>query len=355
MSRSLFVAVFVVISGAAVGPARAAGPSYAVDAMVGQVNGEAIYADEVLEPIDEQLRALSQELPRGEFIQRASRLVAGRVRQIVADALILGEAQRSLTEQQVRRLRVIMHNEREKVLREYGRGSLAVAERRLREEKGLSLDAFLEERRQEIIVSQFLRTELMPKINVSRKDIERYYRENIDRYAPPPTRDIRVYISDSREAALELRRALADDAVALRALLEDPAAGVRDMTMDDAAGDEVFAADAANAALVELAEGEASEPVEVNDQHWVIHVTGIEQPRPRSLRDAQIEIDRRLRAQAFQVRVERYRRELFDRGSFNPLREMASAVMEVVVGRYAPAVVADASGRDSEPALDDNR
>ena len=326
-------------------------PTYAVDAMVGQVNGEAIYADEVLEPIDRQLTALADDLDRRAFLQRATQLVAGRLRQIVSDALILGEAQRSLNENQRRQLRAIMQREREKALREYGRGALAVAERRLREEKGLSLSQYLEERRQEIIVQQFLRAQLMPRINVSRKDIERYYREHEDRYNPPPTRDIRVYISDSRRAAAELRQALDHGEASVRPMLDDPDGGIREMVMDDAAGDEVFADAAVNDALLGLDAGGVSVPVEVGEQYWVLHVRDVDQPRRRSLRDVQLDIDRLLKGQQFQVRVEQYKRELFETGSYNPLDEMAQAVMEVVVGRYAPP---PAPGSESAPASEPN-
>jgi len=310
--------------------------TYAVDAMVGQVNGEAIYADEVLEPIDAQLRALADDLPRRDFLQRATQLVAGRLRTIVSDALILGEAQRSLQDFQRQQLRAIMDRVREQTLREFGRGALAVTERRLREERGLTLEQYLEERRQEIIVSQFLRSELMPRINVSRKDIERYYREHRDQFNPAATRDLRVFITDTEQAARELRTAIGRGDASLRPLLEDPAGAVRDMVMRDASGDEVFAEASVNRALVALAAGEASMPIRVGEQYWVVHVRSIDRPRGRSLRDAQLDIDRRLKAQQFQIRIEQYKRELFERGSYNPLDEMAAAVMEVVIGRYAP-------------------
>ncbi|MFW6336444.1 MAG: hypothetical protein ACOC3G_04890, partial [Phycisphaeraceae bacterium] len=230
-------------------------PTLAMDAMVGQVNGEAIYANQVIAPISDQLASLSDRLPRAQFLRRARQLVAGRVQQIVTDALLLGEARRSLTEGQRRQLRVILQRERERILREYGRGALAVAERNLQEEKGMGLDAFLRQREQEIIVQQFQRSQLLPRINVSRKDIARYYRENESTYNPPPVRDLQVLVADSREAARELRREIASNPSALDAWLADDERGVEEIDMGKTAGNEVFGDERVNRAMLDLESG----------------------------------------------------------------------------------------------------
>lgn len=314
-------------------------PTLAVDAMVGQVNGEAIYANAVLQPISDQLRSLSDRLPRQPFLRRSAQLVAGRIRQIVTDKLVLGAARRSLTQPQRQRLRVIMQRERQRILREYGRGSLAVAERKLQQQEGMGLQAFLDQREQEIIVQQFLRTRLMPRINVSRKDIERFYRENRNVYNPPPVRDLQVLVSDSREAAKELRRTIVNNPGTLDQLLEDPASGVHEIDMGETAGDEVFGDERVNRAMLELPEGGVSAPIAVGDEFWVLRLRDIERKRARPLRDVQVEIRNRLTQEQFQRQIQRYRSELFETGSYDSLEEMTRAVMQVVMSRYAPAAL----------------
>ncbi len=85
-------------------------PAYKVAGMVGQVNGQAIYADDVFEPMHEQLRALGQSLSRQDFRQRAEVLIRGRLDQIMTDSLILGEAQRDLSERERQGLKRIMQH-----------------------------------------------------------------------------------------------------------------------------------------------------------------------------------------------------------------------------------------------------
>src|SRR5690606_31306012 len=70
------------------------------DAMVGQVNGRAIYASQVLAPIAPQLRSLGQSVSRAEFRRQADNLIRGELLRIITDALILGEAERDLTQQE---------------------------------------------------------------------------------------------------------------------------------------------------------------------------------------------------------------------------------------------------------------
>lgn len=329
-------------------------PTLAMDAMVGQVNGEAIYANEVIEPISDQLASLSDRLPRGQFLRRAQQLVAGRVQQIVTDALVLGEARRSLTEGQRRQLRVILERERERILREYGRGALAVAERNLQREKGMGLDAFLQQREEEIIVQQFQRSQLLPRINVSRKDIARYYRENQSTYNPPPVRDLRVLVADSREAARELRREIASNPAAVDAWLEDDERGVEEIDMGKTAGNEVFGDEQVNRAMLDLESGGMSAPIAVGDKFWILHVRDIDQKRARPLREVQIEISNLLTREQFERQIQRYRRELFETGSYDSLEEMSMAVMRIVVSRYAPTALPGISEADlNAPSAED--
>lgn len=327
-------------------------PTLAMDAMVGQVNGEAIYANQVIAPIRDQLESLSQRLPRPQFLRGARQLVAGRVQQIVTDALVLGAARRSLAEPQRRRLRVIMKRERERILREYGRGALAVTERKLQREKGMGLSQFLNQREQEIIVQQFLRTQLMPRVNVSRKDIERSYRDDQNVYNPPPVRDLQVLISNSREQALELRHAITENPDAIDQWLADTERGIEEIDMGETVGDEVFGDEKVNRDMLELEAGELSAPLAVGDKFWILRLRDLEQERARPLREVQVEIRNRLTQEQFQRQIQRYRADLFETGSYDSLDDMSGAVMRVVISRYAPAALPGIREADVEERKD---
>ena len=104
-----------------------AGEPRVLDALVGQINGQPVYADDLLADLDAQLAALGGRLEPGVFEQRAAELIDSTLRERLVNALILGEAERALTENQRAGVRYLVAERREDLLRTYGRGSLAVA------------------------------------------------------------------------------------------------------------------------------------------------------------------------------------------------------------------------------------
>ena len=187
------------------------GRAYPLDAMIRQVNGRAVYASTVLGNIDEQLRALGRDLPPRQFAQRARELIKGQLEQHVMDSLLLGEAMRDLSPGEQTGLQIMVQREREKLLRERGRGSLAVAEAAIREATGKSLEQTLEEFRQRVVLQRYLRQKLLPRINVTRRDIERYYTEHPEQFTPTATRDLRLIRVTTEADAFFVKQQLDDD------------------------------------------------------------------------------------------------------------------------------------------------
>src|SRR5690606_8245681 len=105
---------------------------------------------------------------------------------------ILSEAERDLTEAERSGLRVMISRKREDLMRQWGQGSLALTEARLRDQTGKTLDQTLEAVRQQQLVRRYLIQKLLPLINVTRRDVEQYYRENSDTYQPPRKRTVRL-------------------------------------------------------------------------------------------------------------------------------------------------------------------
>ncbi|MEM9420394.1 MAG: hypothetical protein AAGA25_15300, partial [Planctomycetota bacterium] len=68
-----------------------------VEAMVGQIAGQPIYAHHVLAGMEEQLASLGRRLPRQAFREQATALIFEQVRGLVQDALIQDEADRTLS------------------------------------------------------------------------------------------------------------------------------------------------------------------------------------------------------------------------------------------------------------------
>jgi len=309
-----------------------------VDGMVGQVNGQAIYADNIFEPIHAQLRALGRRLPRDQFRQQATQLIAGRLQQLVTDSLIYGEAEGDLNENEPRGLRQAIENHREELVRRYGRGSVTLANDTLLDEQGVTLDDKVEEFRQQLVVRRYLRQELQPLINVTRRDIRRYYDDNIDTYQPPQTYTV-YFIRNPDDATV---RSLADR-IDAGELTFDQAA-----TLDDNAfRNDQMGMFAEGLRLEDIGEGvlrdtaatlddqQVSEPFEFNNAWWLMKLDHEPRGQMRTLADAQLEIERQLRAQRFGAESARFRRELVRTGSYNPIDQMARDLVDIAITRYS--------------------
>ncbi len=311
---------------------------YALNAMVGQVNGQAIYANTVLFEIEDQLKAIARRpnMTRAAFRDQASRLIAARVQQIVLDALIYGEAERDLSEGEQEGLKQLVKTKREELLRIWGMGSPTLADMRLKQETGLTLEETVEDWRKQAVVQKYLREKLLPRINVTRRDIERYYREHeAEEFRPGATRTIRiirVYNEEDVQAVDRLLTQAPFEEVARNPInLYKPQDGglfgegigqLRDGPLNDA--------------MLELQEGEHAGPVRMGGAYWYVFVEQLDAPEHRTLQQAQIEIENKLRNRQYQVLSEKYRADLFRFGSYNSLEQMIDELVDIAMNRYAP-------------------
>lgn len=310
---------------------------YTLDAMVGQVNGQAIYVGTVLEPISDQLTSLGRTLPPTVFRDRARGLIMAQLDQIVTDKLIVGEAERDLAEDERAGLKKYMDERRAELIRKYGRGSETLADRTLLEQSGRGLEQSLRELRQRVVVQRYLQQKLMPKINVTRRDIERHYHENREKFNPPLGRTLRIIrVVDRQQAEAVDRRLAAGES--FQTLAREPINTYRPSDgglMGGTTGDKVFGDAALNEAMVAAGEGRHSPRVEAEGAWWWVRVEAVDRPPGRSLHEVQTQIEQLLRAQRFQALTMEYRQQLYREGSYNPLDQMAMMVLEVAVNRYA--------------------
>lgn len=311
---------------------------YLLDAMVGSVNGRPIYAATIIEPIDPQLRALASRRSVGEFRQQAQQLIDARLQQIVTDTLIYGEAERDLSAKELPGLRQMLQDYREKLIREQGEGSLMKAERTILQEQGITLDQAIENRRQEVVVRRYMQRKIAPKIVVTRRDIERFYQDNYDRFNPPPTRVVRLIATNSADAAAKVQQRLAAgesfEEVAQDEELNgySPAEGG---LWGEVVGEEPFGNASVNEALVQLDEGEHSGPIAINENStWFLFIEEIKAEPSLSLREAQVKINRLLREQQFRYFSEQERLRLMKQGNYNSVEQMSARLLDIVMSRY---------------------
>ena len=312
-------------------------PRYPVDAMVGQVNGRPIFARRVLAPLSEDLARLGEQLPQPIFREQAAELIAGRLDQIVTEALILAEAERDLTRRERQGVAHMVREQERELIRRHGRGSRALADATLLERTGQNLQQTLREFREEIIVREHMRKHLHPRINVTRRHIQRHYEQHRETYHPPARRTLRVIlVGDATEAAAVTERLDAGEPFADIAADESlNAYRPHDAGELTVTGDNSLAHAALNDALAELDPGEHVGPIAGGESYWFLALEEIEQPPSRTLREAQLEIQHRLRREQFDRLSRNYRQQLYETGSYNPIPEMADALLEIAVTRYA--------------------
>jgi PPIC-type PPIASE domain len=319
-------------------PAPLSAKTYSVDAMIGQVNGRAIYTNAVLdEQLRETLKRWGKELPRETFRKRAAERIAVKLNSMVTDALVYGEAQRDLSDAERQGLTVAQSRYREQLLREHGQGSPALAEANLIEKTGLNLDQTIEQWRQAAVVQRYMRQKLTPKVNVTRRDVKRYYQEHYDQFNAPEQRTVRVIQAASQEDAQHLKSLLDAGTPFAQAAKDD-----RNLFRSDKggligtmAGDKLFADPQVNQATLELQPGQCAGPINVDGKSWFVCVEKIEQPKGQSLMDVQVQIQATLYEQQLREHSERYRERLFEVGSYNSIEQMTLTLLEIATDRYA--------------------
>jgi hypothetical protein len=309
---------------------------FKMDGMVGQVNGRPIYADSVLKHIEDQLKAMFRRDPNpAAFRAQAQPLIEATLQQIVLDALIIGEAERDLSERERQHLNFAVVRKREELTRRYGQGSPSLAERNIVRATGKSMDQTIEEFRQQALVARYLREKISPRVNVNRWDIERYFRDNIDRFAPQETWRLRL-----------IRVATQSDADQVLAMLESqPFAEVAGSEMNlnrrDTGGlmDEMrgvaFGNEDMNEAIRQLEQGQWTGPYPLGSSYVFAYVETRASQEGMGLREAQPIIERELENRQFQQLQSDFNRRLFREGSYHSLPEMTQSILRVAMARYA--------------------
>ena len=308
-----------------------------VEGLIGHVAGQPLYAHRVLDGLEDELRAIGQRETRAGFRNRATELIRRRLASLVIDALVLQEAERVLTVGEREGLRQLIEFQREELLRRYGQGSIALAQRNIVEQTGTRLDRSLQDFRESVLIRTYLDRKIDPLVNVSRRDIARYYRDNYTSFNPPAERDVRLlWARDAADAEAIRDRLNAGEAfaeIAAEPLNQYPGKAA----VYPIEGEVMFGFDAIDAAVSELDQGQWVGPIEQQGRYWFVQLDRLTGEDGTTLMDAQAQIERTLRDD----QGRRLREDFFDRlrtaGSFTDERAMTEAVLQIATSKYAAA------------------
>lgn len=320
---------------------RPPGRPVVVDVKVGQINGEPIYAGEYLARMEARLRADARRMERDAWLRMTAELIADDLRSYIQDRLLSAEFRQSLPAEQRQGLRFFLEQLRDQQRLMAG-GSAQQANQTLLDTEGMTLDekvraaAELEFRRAQ------LHREIISKVHISRRDIEQFYRQNIDEYAPPPVARFRAIVVDARDTdtlhSVEEALRRGENAAALagqysllggeRSLLERP------VSREGFSTTTFFEDPDVNKAARSLEVGGCSERVTVRGRVWWLCLEEIEEIEPTPLYKVQGEIESILQNRQLNERMIAYFAELEAKSNLTDRTEMVTRLVTFALERF---------------------
>lgn len=315
-----------------------AGDMVVIDSVIGQVSGRPIFADELLEPIADQLRREAERSSAAEFQARARQIISNRLNEVILNELLIAEAEAALTPQQQQGLLAFVRQMQEKTIAT-GQGSRTVTEERLLEEVGMTLQQYTERERSGILIRFLLDRRVNSRAIVSWKDVQREFNKRQAEFNPPATVTLkRVRIPTSEQPLIEQtsqRLAAGEpfDAV-VEALDPSMVTTLDPLHMGPGGMADVEISETYKPHLVGLTVGQTSPPIQLSGRTEWLHVAAIDQAPRRTLYDVQRQLENELRLRREAEERNRYINTLFARGIHDELNEMAERVLLVALLRY---------------------
>jgi len=154
-----------------------------------QVNDTFITLEQVLHPIRRELMAAGRG-GGGNFRRRAGALIQAEIRRQVQQTLILEEARRRLSEEEMKFVEQELLRRYRQALAEFD-GSETLLAQRLKTE-GTALPAWRNEMRRALTVRVYLERSLLPQVAVNRKMMWDYYNGHIKEFRRPAMVEIQL-------------------------------------------------------------------------------------------------------------------------------------------------------------------
>ena len=314
-----------------------------VDSLIGQVNGRPVYAEEVLAPLMDRLRALYLEESYETFQRQLVSLVGEQLQAVLYNELLVAESRAELTPDQQGGLLGFLNELRDEAVRKRG-GVQREAERRLIEEEGKTMDQYIDAEEQKILIGELLRNQIEPRTFVSWRDIERSYRARIKEFQPDPTVGLgRIRLrTEGNESQIELiqgelKAGESFEVVARQAGMKDD--GFWERFVLPAEGLEALPiADVYKPHLKSLEPGDVSDAFQRGKWTLWVSVLYIDRPTPRTLDDA--DVQRMLQQQIQMARGADEERRLLDRlidqGIYDEMSDMTARAIRVAISRFPP-------------------
>lgn len=363
----------IVVEGAPAVPAPVAGPAkegeagagagaggasggrtLVIDRSVGQINGRPIYASDFLADMDDRLRRNAERMKRPEWVKETFTLVGQKLRDQVRDELLLSEFSTNLKPEQKIGVAAFLDKVQED-LRSGNLGSETLANKRLLEEEGKTIQQKARDIGDKAFIQDWLRRTVYNRVQVTEREVRRYYENNPAEFREPGKAVFRIIQSARSDAGKlariesglaggesfdtvaeiesEWRRNAKEGRFTLEVRLEKP--------LSEA---EVFGPANLNAAARALSVGGRTDRIDAGASAWWLMLVSVTEARQVPLYDVQLAIERKIRNERYREEETRYFSGLLKRSSATNLEEMALKITEFADQRYW------GEGRVSQPA-----
>lgn len=317
------------------------GQRWPVESLVGQINGRPIFAEEIFRQIEAAVQLAAQDPNPDNARKQVDAIVRNAFRQQVESELILAEAESRLSPEMKVGLLGWLRDLQETTIAQRG-GTRASAEEALRDEMQMSVEEFVNFRKNAELTRDILRRKVEPRVVVSWRDVERLYAARRAAYSPDPIYRLgRIRLSKESQAdkVETVRTMLAEgkpfpevaDAVGMadhgfwrNVNLREGRMQLGDLTED------------LQKAIAPLAPGKVSEPVEQRTSISWYSVVGTEAPATVSIYDQDLQLLLRGEIQSMQERIEqaRYIQSLQKRWLGTSIAKMELRLVQMARERY---------------------
>lgn len=314
-----------------------------LDAKVGDISGHPIYVSSFFEPIMDRLSAAANQKTLGPWRNEAIEIISNRLDGIIYDELLRAETLAALTPNQRVGLQAFLNNFRSNILSE-NLGSAQLADRRIQDEQGITLDEALRQKELDTLVGLTLYQEINKRINISWRDIKQRYERDIDRFQPEPTIVLQVIrvlepegeLVDSITARLNGGESFNEIASSDINSFDSDTQGINETLLeDDFDKTKFFVPMPLNEAIWTLSEGEWTGPVSLgNANFWILYAE--KRQESQTLYEAQIQLHRELTEERRRIERSKFLEDLIERARVSSRNEILLRLMYIAEQQYGP-------------------
>lgn len=317
------------------------GQRWPVESLVGQINGRPIFANDFFNSIEDNLLRIVANPNQQQARAQMEQLIRERFMQLVNSELVLAEAESRLSPEMKLGVLAWLRELQETTIAQRG-GSRSAAEETLRDETGMTVEQFVETRKNSALADDLLRRKVQPRVIVSWRDVERRYDLNREQYSPDPlyrvgrirlTKTVQQEKIDQVTKMFAEKKSFAEVAAAVGVpnggYWTDFRVSNGKMVLKDLTDD-------VQAALAPLLPGMVSAPVEQRTSITWFSIIGSEVPPSVSIFDPMLQLRLRtqINAERNQVEQQNYLMSLRRRWLSTSIQKMELRLQKMARDRY---------------------